>query len=229
MTFSYVQSAPAGTSNNAVFGAPVGSGHMVTGYTWIDSTTTPTAISATDDKGNSYVFPAAAASGPLALGTNYGYVYGFYLLNITNAPTTITVSATVTGSGTGIFAVVIDEFSSTVAATFDIATGQAQTSGTGVGAITSGSMTIAGGLVSAGIWANGTLTAGSGYTLATNDTVDGEFSEYALAVAAGPAAATATQSASGWTWDVAMAFTAAAAAGQVPYNPQPLFAPLLAQ
>lgn len=122
------------TSVSVVLTSAVGSGHAVMGYvSYGDGSVGISSV--TDDKSNTYTVVDQIADSP-----NAQQYASFYLLNVTNAPQTITVNFT----GPFAFrAICVDEFSG-IATTLalDGHTGQVQTGvGTGTNAATSGNTT----------------------------------------------------------------------------------------
>jgi hypothetical protein len=123
------------------------------------------AISITDNAStpNSYFL----ARGPVADGVS-AVGYQFYGVALTSGATSVTVSWTTSASAR----ITVDEFSGNVAdnkTVFDRASNGSAASGATTGAVTSFSTYATGELISAGVFVTapaGTVTAGSGYTLA---------------------------------------------------------------
>src|SRR5262252_1507507 len=95
--------ATSGTTIVTAFSAAVGVGNTVCGFVTFAGSGPNIVSSVSDDKGNSYFFE----SGTLITGDGQN-VTAFHRSNITNAPTTITVTLSVSN---GFFDMVIDEFS----------------------------------------------------------------------------------------------------------------------
>jgi len=226
MAFAHVQasatntvSAVATPVNNITltFGSPVSSGSLVAGGVCFDITIPRTINSITDDKGNNYTPERVDDTGDNEAAAS------FFLGNITNGPTVITI--TFSGTTSAITAIA-DEYSGGFAATDprDGATHQGNyqpTPGTGANAVTSGTAvtTATNGDLIYGVGfqtgaVGGTLNAGTSYTqrghiAATTNVVAGE-SEDLVQGSAGSAQVTMTNVAASATVCFIIAFKPAA-------------------
>lgn len=156
-------------SSYAITISAVGNGNTVAGVVaWSDSGATNAVTSVIDDKSNVYNVVDTINDGS---GT---FAASFYLTNITNAPTVITV--TFNNVNSQFDEIGIDEFSGVATVAIDGHSAQAQLGpGTGTDAVSSGSFTTAtnGDLIhSSSIdYSNtSTISAGTGYTQTNLDT-----------------------------------------------------------
>lgn len=170
MSISHVQTATGGSStvvtSIAATGSAVGSGNTLCGLVfWNGISTVLTSV--TDDQGNAYTIvdrvPDSLGSSPC--------LSSFYLVNVANAPVTLTATfgSSVTGSQ-----ITWDEYSGVpTSATLDGHSGQSQHNpGFGTDAITSGSFTTTknGDLIYCGAYdGGGTAAAGTGFTIRQNN------------------------------------------------------------
>lgn len=195
--------------------ASVGSGNGLCGM--VTHGATDTAVTVSDDKGNTYTIVRDLGSAIRAT--------TFYLTNITNAPTTIT--ATPNDSTLYIQIVVIEMSGVKTSAALDVETGQLQSSpGTSTDAITSGAVTTAeNGEFVCGFSAVTDNLQSNTYTAGTNFTERAEggngssgvdaVGESLVQTSAGSIAATFTQSTTNSTATFIMTFKAAAAASSI--------------
>lgn len=221
MAFARVQGhhgTDTGTSGTfSVAGSAIASGNAVMGLVTVGSPTVADIISVTDNQGNTYTITDKVADG----GNNQSAAY-FFCLNITNAPTTITLHYTA-----GLSAVLLlwDEISGLGAGTLNghhaqvqaaaSTTANAVKTGTTFGA--SGDMIYGATLCDDSV---NTISAGTSplaFTTATNDNADPNFfgvslfTEFAAAAAASDA--TFTISASGTMLTGGFAITPAGGGG----------------
>jgi hypothetical protein len=148
-------SPAASTTVSATFAAPVASGGAVLGILLVGAGTAGT-ITITDDKGNTYAKPV-----DLTDATESDRMVMFYCLNITNAPSTITVTSSISDQ----FRLIIDEYTGLSA--FDTSNGTARAIGATVTSATAtptGSSDLAYGAVVVGTAAAVAITAAGGYT-----------------------------------------------------------------
>lgn len=203
-------------STVAVTLSAIGSGNLVIGQIEY-ANDGATILSVVDNQSNNYVVYNTVLDATSTWTTS-----SFYLSNITNAPTTITVTTSIVVQFLKIMA---DEFSgtSTVVDPRDGFTGQSQNNvGTGANAATSGSITttangelIYGSMVTPG---GDPTTIGTGFTAAIANTtiVARSNTEYLIQAAAGSTASTWTMT--GGTGSLTTLVTAIKAAGAAP-NP----------
>lgn len=199
MSFTHIQGITGGHGGSGAtitltFGSAISSGSTVCGGGQFASSTTLTSV--TDDKSNTYnVETNITASGQTA--------FAFSLGNITNGPTTITITL---GASSGFNSAVADEYSGALAASDprDVHGGQTQnTPGTGADAYTSGNFTTTtnGDLLygftvtTNSATAISNFVAGTGFTIRSRDTPAGlgdALSEDRVQASAGSTAATFT-------------------------------------
>lgn len=224
--FVHVQGIPCGACgffgsaasfSPPAFSAPVGSGNCVMGGVTF-TTVSATSIAVTDDKANTYNVGTFINTAGLVQSD-------FWLCNITNGPTVLTVTPNASG---GNWVVVADEFSGAKVATnpSDGEHGQIQVSpGTGTDGVTSGNITttVNGDLIFGITFDTGgtTLsTVGTGYTQGTtyNAVITGVVSEYKTQGSAGAVAATYTQGANNPAATFVIAIQPPGGAAAVPYR-----------
>ncbi len=179
------------------FDSAVGSGNTVCGGVTYQHTL-GNVSSISDNQGNSYTVQRATNAG----GSDTVALATFYRANITNAPTTITV--TYSNLSMIYRALVVGEMSGVATAPLDVETGQYQAApGTGTDAVTSGGVTttangdfICGFAAVASAFRANSFTAGTGYTereeTAPTSGIDLAF-ETQVQSSAGSIAATFTQ------------------------------------
>lgn len=201
-SFSHVQAA-AGvglgpgltTSWSSTLGAPVTSGNMVAGFVTFDTTNGTTIVSVTDDKSNSYLTPAGGfVNDP---GHNQA-IQAFYVANVRNAPSTVTVTFS---NGTAWLRVYLDEFSGAAPSPLDksnalFGTSTNATDGAASPTVTTGSANeLVYGIYQSTNGATPSQTTGTGFTVGINGSSDANMTgitEYLVQSAPGPVTATFT-------------------------------------
>lgn len=223
MAAAYVQSKnarPAGadsaTTVAVTFDNPVATNGLVVGCVTNRLSDSAT-VSVSDDKSNTYTVGTAVSQNDMT-------VTPFYLENIDNGPTVITVTFS---TSTAFRSVIVHEASGVATSSaLDQATGQAQAApGTGTDAVSSGSVTtttngqyiFGATAVTNSFPASQQFTAGTGYTEREETTADSAgvnmASEDQIQTSAGSIAATFTQASGNGTVTHILTFKAAAATG----------------
>jgi hypothetical protein len=197
MAFAHVQgnsNATGGATQTTIavtLGAAVGVGNHICGYFEGALGGSISISSITDDKSNNYTIVDTL----LDTTTNVLSASSFYLLNITNAPITITVTLS---SAAAFLNVLVDEFSGAVAGLDVHAINLQANPATTANTVTSGSVTASssGSLVFGATANQGTsATTGTGFTAGQVGEPAGDdfaYTEYILSRAAGAVAATFT-------------------------------------
>jgi hypothetical protein len=211
---AHLNGATSSSTVAVTLASAVGNGNMlVVSVGFVDSGT-ESVSSITDDKSNTYTLsPSKVHNANAAFSYQTGYV-----LNVTNAPITITATL---AAAEAFLAIVVDEFSGVSSVGFDGSVGQAQnTPGTGTDAVTSTAITptVNGDLIygSAVSIASSGISAGTGFTQRQN--VSSTYiTESLIQGTAGSIAATFTDtSATDNNCAIVLAFKAAAATSLPP-------------
>lgn len=239
MSIAYLSAYSGGFSNNAtaattiaVTVSAVPTGSTICVGVLFNTSGVSTSYSCADNAGNSYV-PGPTLLNPSSTGQDLAT---FVCKSVTGSPTVITVTQA-GGSPSAYSSITVDCFSGVLATTIiDGSAAQYQaTPGTGTNAVTSGNLTVAntgdliwscvlagaaGDVASPGTGFTAGLVVGAGNNSGYMNT------EYILSGSSGTKAGTWTAAAAGYSF--AAAFALQAASG-VPYNPWPLWSPILAQ
>lgn len=236
MSFARVQGhhgVDTGTTGAfALAGSAVANGSSICGFATVGSPNVADLLSVTDNQGNTYTLVKV---GDAVNNQNYAV---FVSINITNAPTTLTLHYT---AGLSSVAMVWDEFSGIGAGTLNGQHAQVQAS-PGVGANTVKTGTTfgsAGDFMYGGTLADSaanTITPGTSpttFATATNDNADPTlgvslFSEFGTLAGASDATFGIDINSSMLVGGLAIT-PAGGVAAQVPYTPWPQLAPILAQ
>jgi hypothetical protein len=217
-------------SKSVSFGAAVTSGNAYVGTaTYSQNSGADCFASLVDDKGNA---PTVVAKLSDTAATQF--VLLFHIENVTNGPTTVTISFTTTACGTGggaaFVSLAIAEFSGVATTSaIDGSTSQVFAGSTTTNAVTSGNITTTanGDLIYSAFYdenvGGATFTAGTGFTALDINPSSGTFPfghEWQVQSTAGSIAGTWTQSISGSTDVLVLALKAAGGGGGTPPNRQ---------